>query len=339
MKNQVLFALGACYALCFPIAAQNTKTHEPFRDTLVIAASANMKILFIGSDIEEMKDYRRADSLKNFLLTDITRAHEQSSYPSASKLTHYLVHPSGKRRLKAESEDYQEPLLDLRKEIRSMDLNLPSFTYIIYDIAFDYEIQIYLSQPELLSSLEKINLNEAIRSIAAGKKSQRKFSNIEIRPENGQWVRKSSSNKKTKTLELNTMLGAAILGGELTPELGIQLSYTTSDKHASPVFRIGYVSSFYVLSEYSNREFTNFYGVRTYNLSLMMRDGKFSTGRWFGFELGMADAEGGYMDGKYKLGLMYSINSIQGGFHFFTSTFGNKNNENLLYGFSVRFVL
>lgn len=339
MKKQVLMALGACYALCLPITAQITQVSADYRDTLIITTASDTKILFIGSGMENMKKYNRADSLKNYFMADLAKARQQAAYPSESKLTHYIVHPNGKRRLKSESDDYQEPALNLAKEIRAMDLNLPAYAYIIHDVREACEIQIYVASPEALAEVEAMNLTEAIRSIASAKRSQRKFTNIQIKQENGQWVRKAASHKKTNTFVLNSVLGIALLGGQLSPEIGVQFSYVTTDNHAVPVFKAGFLTTYCVLSDYSDKKFTNFYGVGSYNLTLMMRDGDAAADRWAGFELGRFDAEGGYLDGNYKLGIVYSIRSVHTGFHIYAPTLGRNKSDEVLYGFTVRLVL
>lgn len=336
MKKQVLFALGACYALCYPISAQNTVASSEFRDTLILTRNNTMKILFIGPSMETMKKYGRADSLKNYFLSDLTKAKQQASYPAESRVTHYIVHPNGKRRLKSESEDYQEPAIDVAKEVRAMDLNLPAYAYIIHDIAANAELQIYLSSPSEISELERTDLTRAIHTIAAGKRSSRRYSNIELKEENGVWVRKMAGRKKANAFEVNSLFGAALIGNQLSPELGTQISYVANDKHSVPVFKAGFLLTYCVFTEYANKEFDNFYGVSSYNITLMMRDGN-SAQRWVGFELGRMDADGGYLDGNYKLGLIYSVKSLQVGLHLLSQRpMTNAANENVLLGFTVR---
>lgn len=333
MKQHVLFALWACHALLSPVHAQTT---EEYRDTLIITPNETMKVLFIGSNMNNLSKYTRADSLKDYLLADIETARRQSVYPEGSRLTHYIVHSNGRRRLKAENEDYQEPALDLEKEVRSMNLHLPAYAYIIYDIAAACELQIYLSSPDDLKNLEQVNLSEAIRTVAAGKRSERRFSVIELKQENGQWKRTAAYNKKGEFVELTTTIGAGVFGGQAAPEVGIELSYVISDRHSVPAFRIGTSARYAVFSDYANKEFSNLYEVNFYNVSCMFRAPNSSV-RWLGFELGYTIADGGSLDRNYSLGILYGLKSVQLGFNFYSPDLGfRKPKGSTLYGFVVR---
>jgi hypothetical protein len=344
MKKQVLRALVVTCALNVNGNAQNESN---FKDTLVINPNADAKVLFIGIDLEEMAIYNRADSLKDFFLADLEKARQQPSFPADSRITHYFVHPNGKRRLKAESTDYQEPALDVAKEIRSMGLNLPAYAYIIHDAVKNCELQIYLSGPEKISELRNLNITEAIQSIAKDKKAQRKFFRIDIMSQDGQWKRKTAINKKVKSFEIHTQIGAGIIGSQLTPDLGIEFAYAFSNKYSIPQLRIGGTWRFNMLTSYANHEFNDFYNITSYNLSLLANvgQGKVSSIKWAGLEFGYLVANGGFLNNNYKLGVVYAFDAIQVELDFYNSKLNffnankssfNANKNILLYGFTVR---
>lgn len=338
MKTSVLLALGTCLALSFQMNAQNGDETSVYRDTLILAPNEHVKVLFIGRSMETMALYNRADSLKDYFLIDLRKARQQPAYPSGSKLTYYFVHPNGKRRLKAESEDYQEPALNVTKEIQSMALNLPPYAYIIHDIASGYELQIYLTDPDELSLLANIDLNEAIHTLLKSKRSERRFSNIALKMENGLWVRKAAANKKKNALEVHTSLGMGIVGSQLTPELGFELVYLLTDRYSIPMFKVGLSSQYNLFTEYSRKEFSDLYPVSSYNVIFMVHEGSSSSLRWVGFEAGYTKADGGSLDKNYKFGFVYAFRSVQVGINFYARmlNFDKPANDNMLTGFVVR---
>lgn len=337
MKSQVLRALVVTSTLNVNGNAQNV---DNFKDTLVINPNANAKVLFIGNNMKEMATYGRADSLKNYFLDDLEKAKQQPSFPAESRTTHYIVHSNGKRRLKAESGDYQEPALDMNKEIQSMSLNLPPYAYIIHDAAKNCELQIYVSKPEQIAELRNTNLTEAIQSIAKDKRAQRKFFRIDVMSQDGQWKRKTAISNKVKSFEIHTQIGAGIIGSQPTPDFGIEFAYIFNDKYSVPRLKLGYTWRFNMLSTFSNGEFSNIYNVESYNLSILgnVGQGKSSSIKWAGLEFGYLKAPGGFLDKNYKLSLIYGFNALQVGLDFYNSklAFDNSNKNTLLYGFTVR---
>ncbi len=134
-------ALGALFALIgTTVSAQKD---EPFKDTITISPTKDFTIMFIGHDMNKMVEKNRFDSLKLFFVSDMEQASSQSAYPPNTKLTYYFVAANGKRRLKAESEDYQAPI-DIEKEKQSLQAGLPAYQYVIIDMPNDCQYSIYV---------------------------------------------------------------------------------------------------------------------------------------------------------------------------------------------------
>jgi len=237
MKNKILLICGLYFTLHVPaIQAQNED--RLFRDTIAIKPNADCQIFFIGSTLKEMAKYKKADSLKTLLIDDWEKAKQESSYPVASKTTHYFVDPNGKRRLKAESDDYQEPALDICKEIRLLHLNLPAYMFIIYDLANKYEIQLYFNKPEQLAALKNISLNEAIFSIAGNAQAQRRYYRVDLENNSGQWkMSQHFSNRKLEIAALGTV-NLSVIGSQLSPGISLGGCFTLTDKQGIPTFGI-----------------------------------------------------------------------------------------------------
>src|SRR4051794_2642149 len=118
MKNAMLYALWICFGLSTTINAQNnnstssTDDENRYRDTIMIIPSPESKVLLIGNGMKSLVKSPGIDSLKNLMINDVNNARKQASYPASAKVTHYFVSPNGKRRLKTESEDYTEPVVN-----------------------------------------------------------------------------------------------------------------------------------------------------------------------------------------------------------------------------------
>jgi len=342
MKKQLLSVLMLVCSLCVKIAAQNPSSNVSFQDTIIINISANIKILYIGNDLRDMVKFKNADSLKTIFMSDLQKAKENETFPAESKMIHYFVHPNGKRRLKAENDDYQAPDLNVEIEIRAMNLNLPAFVYMIHDVFTGYQLQIYLNDPKDIVELEEIRLNEAIRLIAADKKELRKYFTIEEKFEYGQWSKIQPFSKKPMFFGIDPVLGVCVFGSKITPEIGIEFSYVFRDKYSVSRFKIGAASRTYFFSEYAAKEFFNFYLVDSYNLNFhaLIPNSKSSVGKWAGVEFGFFSAKGGFLANNYKLGFIYAYDFFQIGFDIINSSIGFKNNtDKVLYAFTMRFSL
>ncbi len=149
MRGSHFRALVLCFV--FSTGSIYAQTNTPDNDTILMLIRDRVKVMFIGNDLSEMADFKKVDSLKVLFINDLEEARKQSSYPMDSRTTHYFVHPNGKRRLKAENEDYSESDIDLTAEKSSLGLDLPPYLYIIHDFSSNYELRIYLEHPEELS--------------------------------------------------------------------------------------------------------------------------------------------------------------------------------------------
>src|SRR4051812_18412054 len=165
MKIKMLFALWACLALSETVFCAEEESKKDLRDTIVIIPDTNIKVVFIGHDMKAMSTFARIDTVKNMLINDIAKASLREGYPKAAKTTHYFVSSEGKRRLKAETEDYLEQGVDVEKEKRSLMLGLLPYAYYIHDLESGYELQLYIADPAQINSLGSYKLGDAIATI------------------------------------------------------------------------------------------------------------------------------------------------------------------------------
>jgi len=342
MKKQILSLAVMLCLFSKEIHAQNNNSAIIYQDTIIMHVNQNIKIFFIGQDLQEMFKYKKVDSLKTLFVADLTKAVQNETFPTDSKVMHYFVHASGKRRLKAENVEYQDAFLDVEKEIQAIKLNLPAYTYIIHDIETGYLLQVYSNDPNTIKELENVNLNDAINLLASDKKRQRKSYSIALQFEDAKWLKLPPHLKKDVLFETDPTIGFGVIGSQLTPELGLEIAYVFTNKYFGPRAKIGLSARNYLFSDYNNKEFFNFYAVNSFNINFKVNlpRSKSTRGSWFGIELGALDADGGFLDNNYKFGFIYGYESFQVGFDFISPDWGLKNTgDDLLYGFTVRFSL
>lgn len=319
MKNKILLTAGIYFLLYLPtMYAQNGNRLSDFRDTLAIKPNADIQIFFIGNTLEKMAKYKKADSLKTLLIDDWEKAKQESSYPAASKTTHYFVDPNGKRRLKAESDDYQEPALDIRKEIRSLRLNLPLYEFIIYDLANNYEIHVYLNKPEQLVALKNISLNEAIFSIAGNAQAQRRYYRVDLENINGQWKMSQHFSSRKLEIGVTSCINLSVFGSQLSPGIIMGGCLTLYDKRAIPLYGIDLLYNTNFVGGDLNYNWGSINYIESIDLRILSNisyKGKYRTrrtgsGDWLGVNFGymLPSGTNDLLDNKFKYGISLYFN-------------------------------
>ncbi|MEO6904382.1 MAG: hypothetical protein ABI315_14680 [Bacteroidia bacterium] len=254
MKNKMLKALGACFTLMTLVihAQLDPSTRRKFfnngtdqtlilNDTIIFTPDAQTKIFFIGDNLKRMVAFGKIDSLKTLLINDLEEAKKNPSFPVDSKMTHYFVHPNGKRRLKTESADYIEQEVNVAKEKQSLNLDLSPYGYIIHDLSNDYEIQIFVKEPAQISALKDVNFNESIAVVAENRKLQKKNFRLDIEKTQQGWtVRNKFSVKNNSSIVLVPAIGVSLIGSRWSPIFGADVLYMYSNKHARPIFKTGF---------------------------------------------------------------------------------------------------
>ncbi|MBK6447031.1 MAG: hypothetical protein IPO39_13175 [Bacteroidetes bacterium] len=336
MKTKLLIAIGLCFALIHSkLRADDPVSMTQCKDTLFFSPVPDCQVFLIGNDLSALSMYSKMDSIKSLFLDDLSKAREQHLYPEGSRLTHYFVHPNGKRRLKAENADYLEKEIDPEAEKRSLSLELLPFAYFIYDLEKDITCEIYLNDPTLLLQLEAVSFTDAIRSLNTDKKSMRKFYRIDLEKNGTEWQHKQEIGQHLDFLEMTPSFGFGIIGGAWSPVMGAHLSLTFNDKYGFPEYKTGASLSGHLFADYSNKRFSNFYSVMDFEINFMVNlsKSKSAKAKWFGLQGGLLKSKyGGSLEGAYKVGV------ISEGFSVLNYSFDliRDKNKNYLYGITLR---
>lgn len=337
MKMNLLLATGLSIVLALTKCyAGDPETESVKNDTLIFSPISDSKVLIIGPDMSLFADYTKLDSIKTLFLSDMKKSQEQNSYPAGSKVTHYFVHPNGKRRLKAENADFLQQGINVAEERKSLSLELFPYSYILHDLESDIYCTIYLREPSQLPSLETISFNDALRSLSTDKKAARKNYRIDLEKEGSEWKHKSEFASHQDFIELTPSFGIGNIGGAWSPALGAHLSLTFNNKYGLPEYKLGASLNGYLFADYFNKTFSNFYPVHDYQLCFMFNFTplKSSKANWFGLQGGFFQSRvSGSLNGAFKAGIICEGFSI---FNYSVDLIRDKQKHNLL-GITMRF--
>lgn len=251
MKNVILITCWIAIALIEPAKAQD----RAFTDTLIVRLEGKNQVHITGSSLEAIMAYTGTDSLKQLFIADLDKAMKNNAIADDTRKLHYLVSPNGQRRLKAALDPASEEPFNLEREAKRMELDLPPYEYIIYDIKRSVEIHIYLEDHSNLAMLGNLRLDEAVVSVK--KKEAQKHYRIDMqRTETGYKI-SDRKNSRTNTFEIAPTTGIVLLSNIPSPLLGTDVSFNFNTKYNVPLARIGLSTSYFMLSEYSDGRFTN----------------------------------------------------------------------------------
>lgn len=309
MKTKMLIAWWACYALTTTVttAVENGSVKQ-LQDTIVIVPDSNVKVLFIGDNLEMMSSYQRIDTVKSMLMIDIQKALSRPDYPQSAKTTHYFISEEGKRRLKTESEDYLEQEVNVEKESRSLKLGLLPYAYFIHDLKYNYEVQIYLNDPDQLKSLSGYDFGKAIR-LTGEKEIYNKNFRVDLERADSEWILKSKKRLRQDMIEVAPSFGFGIIGNLWSPAAGVDLRVSLSNKYGISAYQIGFSFIGYVFTQANTLDFENsnfvqaYTGKFLYNLTSDEKSDR--SDKWFGLTAGwMKSSNESMLNNRFKAGVI-----------------------------------
>ena len=302
----MLTALGLCFALfCRTASAQNTS----ITDTIIIIPNENVKILLLGNSLVEIAEYTASDSVITLLINDIDAASSSPDFPKNSLVMHYFIHANGKRRLKAESEDFVEPEINISKEIESLDLNLPPYLYTIHDLSTGIEMKIYIKDPELLGTLKLVNMNEALAIVGNDKKLLRRHYRVDISKSNDVWSVVNRVRFNVDQLEIEPSIGLGLLGNKWSPAAAYSLYLMFTDKHGAPSVKVGFTGNSFSFIDKLDEKLSDYYIVSMYKIAFKFNySDEREKPRWLGITGGIVDTDNNNpLNNKMVYSLTYDL--------------------------------
>jgi hypothetical protein len=288
-KNRLLL-IGIAMSLMLATTVQAQKradaqsiTWSNLGDTLSLKLDGNQRIFIVGPTFDEIP--RQADSLIALFVTDYGSGITQDSMLEAAKEVYYIIHVSGKRRMKYANGIDEN--FNFQHEMDKLNRNLPPYNIIIY--FKESFISIYLEDPSKISMLKNMHLNQVITDALSNKKLIRGNNRIESEyVSEGIW--KTDPNQKrprTQQLELGANFGVLVFPNHIGPELGLSLFYKYRNRYNRPINAFGY--SFDILTVKDYKDVSDFNLIRElgnhvwHKFSFVHRIGENAIGLHYGY--------------------------------------------------------
>lgn len=304
-------ALWACLAFSLSTNAQSEQNCAPnenanrSQDTIIINPMEGIKIILIGKNSKDLDLYNNLDSIKTLFLSDIDQAIKNNTYPTDAVLTHYFVHPNGKRRLKAENEDFTQSTVDVKKEMRSMTLQLPPIEYILYALQNNYQCHIYVKDRNELTKLSGISLKDALAAATEDKQTIKQNTRIEIEKTNEHWMIKDKRRTRLDFLELSPAFGISLIGSRWSPTAAFDLSILFQNKYGIPSIKTGISYGVNSFADWNTESFSNMSIVASYDFKFMTNTSD-SKAKWVGLQFGYMKSyeKSGPLHNRFKAGFV-----------------------------------
>jgi hypothetical protein len=332
----VVFTGWLCFANYSGWKAQTTE--NKLQDSIILQPQPAVKIILTGAPLKELLNYKRIDTLLRLFKTDFAIAQESQLAPG-TKVVHYLVNTNGKRRMKAESEDFQEPAFNLHKEANAMLMELPAYGYYLYDLKYGIEVQIFCSSPEQLKGLDLEELKDVLQSQKLKKTEVRRTRSYVIRKNESAWNGAARIFAPKDVLEINATFGLGVIGSKLSPETGVKIAILQTNRYGQPKWTAGLSFNLNLLTDFSNGDFTGIHAIQSLNGFFMASGSGIGEGlwKWVGVQAGYVFNSPGILNKSPKLGILTTFKGYQLGFHTYFLPRPLQGNQSVLYGLSFLF--
>ncbi len=304
----MFLTLWTFFACSAALTAQTEKENQQIKDTIIFTPDAQTKVILTGDELKQMVKYKKIDSLKLLFISDLEEARKQPAFPVNSKTTYYFVSANGKRRLKAESEDYTEQEINIATEKKSLDLNLPPYEYIIYDFSNNYECHIYLKDPEQISALKNINFGESFTAIEKNKKLMMRNYRVDLAKEDNRWKVKDSASLKSMSIYVGPAFGMSLIGSKASPMINVNAIFEKNYKNGIPFYKFGIGYTANVFTEMTDKKLSDLTLLSSYEIKYMLNYNlrtSNSKPKWIGPEIGwLTEQHNGPLNNKFKAGII-----------------------------------
>ena len=253
MKKNILIAITMLFFMGLQTFAQQRNDMQviswsSMNDTLILNFNDNQKILITARTFIEMP--KQADSLLTLFLNDFENGVKQDSLLFQAKEVHYIIHPSGKRRMK-----YNNGLdenFNLLTEMKKLNLNIPEYGYHIY--FNNTTIDIFINNPDQLTKVKTLELNQAIIEAKGHDKLINRNNTIKASLiESGKWnVDDKQIIPRYKAVVFGSNFGMLVFPNHVGPQLGLSLFYKYKNQFNQPLNAIGYSIDILAVKDYKD---------------------------------------------------------------------------------------
>lgn len=278
-------------------------------DTMIIRLKDNNTLMLTGKLLADYKMWgEAADRIKTAFIVDWNKAVESKQIDKLAQTVFYFIDGENKRRLKTEAPEYTDNKVDVAYEIKRMRLNLPKYHYTIIDINFGVQIQVFMNNPDsLFNQLSEVSIQAAIQKAFENKKITKQYYRVEMATDSNQYRITNPRQVKYSSLEVNSFYGMTLFGNTFSPQIGLNLDISLSNKYGISVFKTGLDMSGFALLQSNNSELTNINLLTSYNAKALFNMNRRERGKayWIGFSAGIIKSNSlSSYNNAFKFGLI-----------------------------------
>lgn len=284
MKNLIFNSLWLM-GILLPFVSLNAQDASPvYQDTLVVKLQGKSQVRLLGWKLKNLADYKSFDSINTLFWKDFDS--EFASKPAAEwpLNLHYLVHPSGKRRMKVD-ELAEQQAFSLANEKLTIEEDLPEFHYIVYDLIHDVKIHYYLENPAASKEFKGLKF-ESISPLLQTKKDdfKRNFRLDFSIPEN-----RSTLTRRNEfgSLMIHPDVKVNVIGSNLIPSVGLSSELQFQNRFGKEKFAVGFAYSALAFNQFVDGKLGNIQLANAYDLRFKVNMNVYGKDpNWLGIELG-----------------------------------------------------
>ncbi|MFY8190936.1 MAG: hypothetical protein ACOVK9_08210, partial [Bacteroidia bacterium] len=310
---------------------------EIYSDTLHIVLPGNDKVLIMGKEFKELKDFAdKAEALKTTFIADLKAAYASGKLSANAQEVYYFYKNAAQRKIKAEAAEYTEKRVDVAQEMLRMDLLLPKHKFIILDMESKIEWQLYVNNTDSLAyKLENTNIKQAIEVGTANKKYRRQSTQLWVDTDSSAYSVSHFQHKRQLSFSVGPSVGVSLIGNTISPNFGIMALFNEQNKYGASRYRLGVGFTEYVFVTFENRQIKDhqlFYSIdalAAFNIAQASKRAK-----WFGIQAGVFQT----YDSNDALHNAIKLNLLTSGFSDLTYSFDFifTKNDFVIYGITAK---
>jgi len=343
MKKTVIFMVALAFFCLNPKVHAQAQWYvdaefqdEIYSDTLHIVLPGNDKVLIMGKEFKELKDFAdKAEALKTTFIADLKAAYASGKLSANAQEVYYFYKNAAQRRIKAEAAEYTEKRVDVAQEMLRMDLLLPKHKFIILDMESKIEWQLYVNNPDSLAyKLENTNIKQAIEVGTANKKYRRQSTQLWVDTDSSAYSVSHFQHKRQLSFSVGPSIGLSAIGSKMAPNFGVWAMFQNQGKYGTSPYKFGVGLTEFIFADFNDGKIINYQSIRSIEAMVGVNMGYRSKNpKWFGLQGGMIQAPR-----ENELHLANKVSVLTEGYGPFSWSFDfiKTNSNKLIYGLTLK---
>lgn len=304
----MLLTMGALFA-------QDDK--KIYQDTLVLKLQGRTQVRIVGWSLKELAQYSAFDSLNALFWKDFEKEFSAKSESDWPQHVHYLVHTSGKRRMKVD-ELANQAAFSLEEEKIRLEEDLPAFHFVVYDLINNRQIHYYVENAAGIKELQGLKFDNFKGLVETEKENFKRNYRLDFSLTENQKIQNRRAG--FGQLQIHPDIKLNVIGGVLIPEVGLACDLQFLNRFGNEKYNVGFVYTALAYSDFKDGRLGNIQVANSYELRFLMNMNPYGKeANWLGLELGYItydkDQTNKFLgDQPLRYGLFTTVKSVGIGF-------------------------